>query len=100
MHPIRHPTKPIDPTPAQRAAVRRALSKLQKRGLVVKLGSRYPGERCSYADREHALTIVRKEVQHSDCNPCGIIHGEFKNCMPTRLRARHEPQKISFAPAR
>jgi hypothetical protein len=36
----------------------------------------------------------------SDCNPCGIIHGEFKNCMPTRLRARHEPQKISFAPAR
>ena len=58
------PDEAIDPTPAQRAAVRRALSKLQKRGLVVKLGSRYPGERCSYADREHALTIVRKEVQH------------------------------------
>ena len=58
------PDEAIDPTPAQRSAVRRALSRLQKRGLVVKLGSRYPGERCSYADREHALTIVRKEVQH------------------------------------
>ena len=54
----------IDPTPAQRAAVRRALSKLQKRGLLVKLGSMYPGERCSYADREHGLAIVRKDVQH------------------------------------
>jgi hypothetical protein len=54
----------IDSTPAQRSAVRRALSRLQKRGLVVKLGSMYPGEPCSYADREHALAIVRKEVQH------------------------------------
>jgi hypothetical protein len=62
--PDRPPDKAIDPTPAQRAAVRRVLSKLQKRGLVVKLGSMYPGERCSYADREHALAIVRKDVQH------------------------------------
>jgi hypothetical protein len=23
----------------------------------------YPGERCSYADRENALAIVRKDVQ-------------------------------------
>jgi hypothetical protein len=58
------PDEAIDPTPAQRSAVRRALSRLQKRGLVVKLGSMYPGERCSYADREHALAIVRKDVQH------------------------------------
>jgi hypothetical protein len=58
------PDEAIDPTPAQRAAVRRALSRLQKRGLVVKLGHMYPGERCSYADREHALAIVRKDVQH------------------------------------
>jgi hypothetical protein len=54
------PDEAIDPTPAQRAAVRRTLSRLQKRGLVVKLA----GERCSYADREHALAIVRKDVQH------------------------------------
>jgi hypothetical protein len=54
----------IDPTRAQEVAVRRALSRLQKRGLVVKLGSMYPGERCSYADPGHALAIVRKEVQH------------------------------------
>ena len=53
-----------DPTRAQEVAVRRALSRLQKRGLVVKLGSMFPGERCSYADPEHALAIVRKEVQH------------------------------------
>ena len=66
------PDEAIDPTPAQRAAVRRALSKLQKRGLVVKLGSRYPGERCSYADREHALTIVRKEVQHLGLIPAAL----------------------------
>jgi hypothetical protein len=58
------PDEAIDPTPAQPSAVRRALSRLQKRGLVVKLGSMYPGERCSYADREHALAIVRKDVQH------------------------------------
>ena len=58
------PDEAIDPTPAQRSAVRRALSRLQKRGLVVKLGPMYPGERCSYADREHALAIVRKDVQH------------------------------------
>ena len=89
------PDEAIDPTPAQRAAVRRALSKLQKRGLVVKLGSRYPGERCSYADREHALTIG---CSTSDCNSCGIIHGEFKNCMPTRLRARHEPTPLQLIP--
>jgi len=54
----------IDPTRAQEVVVRRALSRLQKRGLVVKLGSMYPGERCSYANREQALAIVRKEVQH------------------------------------
>ncbi len=58
------PDTAIDPTPAQRAAVRRAFSRLQKRGLVLKLGSMFPGERCSYADREHALAIVRKDVQH------------------------------------
>jgi hypothetical protein len=58
------PDEAIDPTPAQQQAVRRALSKLQKRGLVVKLGNRFHGERCSYADREHALAIVRKEVRH------------------------------------
>jgi hypothetical protein len=58
------PDEAIDPTPAQRAAVRRTLSRLQKRGLVVKLGNMYPGERCSYADREHTLAIVRKDVQH------------------------------------
>jgi hypothetical protein len=58
------PDEAIDPTPAQRAAVRRALSRLQKHGLVLKLGSMYPGERCSYADRDHALAIVRKDVQH------------------------------------
>ena len=52
------------PTAAQRQAVRRALSKLQKRGLAVKLGNMFHGERCSYADREHALAIVRKDVQH------------------------------------
>jgi hypothetical protein len=58
------PDLAIDPTRAQEVAVRRALSRLQKRGLVVKLGSMYPGERCSYADREHALAILRKDVQH------------------------------------
>src|SRR5271168_1549984 len=58
------PDEVIDPTPAQLAGVRRALSRLQKRGLVVKLGHMYPGERCSYADRDHALAIVRKDVQH------------------------------------
>jgi hypothetical protein len=81
------PDEAIDPTPAHRAAVRRTLSRLQKRGLVVKLGNMYPDERCSYADREHTLAIVRK----SDCNRSDIIRGEFKNCVPTRLRARHEP---------
>jgi hypothetical protein len=60
--PIRHPTQ--GHASAASAAVRRALSKLQKRGLVVKLGNKFHGERCSYADREHALAIVRKEVQH------------------------------------
>jgi hypothetical protein len=27
-----------------------------------------------------------------DCNPCVIIHGEFKNCMPTPLAASREAQ--------
>ena len=43
-------------------AARRALRKLQKRGLVVKLGKMPRGERCSYADREHARMIARKIV--------------------------------------
>ncbi len=44
--------------------MRRALSRLQKRGLVLKLGNKFHGERCSYADREHALASLRKQVQH------------------------------------
>jgi hypothetical protein len=54
----------IDPTRAQEVAVRRTLARLQKRGLVVKLGSLYPGERVSYANPEHALAIIRNDIQH------------------------------------
>ncbi len=45
-------------TAAENAAVRRALSNLQKRGAVVKLGHIFHGERCSYASRAHALVIA------------------------------------------
>ena len=34
------------------------------RATLESIGSMYPGERCSYADRENALAIVRKDVQH------------------------------------
>jgi len=57
------PERVPPPTAAQQQAVRRALSNLQKRGLVVKLGHLFNGERCSYADREHALLIARKYVR-------------------------------------
>jgi hypothetical protein len=48
---------------AERAAVRRALANLQKQGSVVKLGHMLRGERCSYADRENALAIIRNGVK-------------------------------------
>ena len=50
-------------TEAERAAVRRALGSLQKQDLVVKLGNLFQGERCSYADRETAVAIIRNGVQ-------------------------------------
>jgi hypothetical protein len=61
------PDEAIDPTPAQRAAVRRTLSKLQKRGLVMKLGHvsrrtlllRRPRARAGYrSQRRAALRIA------------------------------------------
>ena len=83
----------IDPTPAQRAAVRRALSRLQKRGLVLKLGSMFPGERCSYADREHALGYrSQRRAALRIAIRCVTIHRECKICMPTRLGTRHEAE--------
>jgi len=45
-------------TVSQYSAVRRALARLQKRGLVVKLGSLFHGERCSCANRGNATAIV------------------------------------------
>ena len=45
-------------TASEHSAVRRALLKLQKQGTVFKLGNMFD-ERCSYADREHAITIAR-----------------------------------------
>jgi hypothetical protein len=54
------PERPI--TASEHASVRRALSRLQKQGAVVKLGNLYQGERCSYASTEHARAIVREAV--------------------------------------
>src|ERR1700757_4055430 len=67
------PDVAIDPTPAQRAAVRRALSRLQKRGLVVKLGSMYPGERCSYAAVITRWPSFAGTCSTSECNRWVII---------------------------
>ena len=50
-------------TNAERASVRRALANLQKQGLVVKLGNMFRGERCSYADRETAVSIISDGVK-------------------------------------
>ena len=50
--------KPV--TASEHSAVRRALLKLQKQGTVFKLGNMFHGERCSYADREHAIAIARR----------------------------------------
>ena len=63
-HPIRHPTKQLIRRQHSDRRCGVLSADCRKRGLVVKLGSMYPGERCSYADREHALAIVRKDVQH------------------------------------
>jgi len=50
-------------TVSQYSAVRRALARLQKRGLVVKLGSLFHGERCSYANRANAAVIAARTAR-------------------------------------
>ena len=50
-------------TNAERASVRRALANLQKQGVVVKLGNLFHCERCSYANRENAVSIIGKHVK-------------------------------------
>ena len=49
-------------TRAQRVSVRRVLVRLQRRGKVFKLGNMFQGERCSYANRENTLNVVRDFV--------------------------------------
>ena len=56
------PTKPVI-TKAQYSSVRRVLSRLQKKGAVIKFRCIFYGERYSYANKENAFTLLQRMVK-------------------------------------